>query len=131
GQSAQANACYEFGLSREYELWQLDPAPLWPVMIEALQAGQDKAVLAANFHLSLVRGLCHMVRRLRRLEGVTFTAVALSGGVMQNRLVLEPLIEELEAMGLTVLTQSQAPSNDGGIALGQAAIALTQCMAKR
>ncbi|GAA3713012.1 carbamoyltransferase HypF [Oceanisphaera sediminis] len=123
---ARANACYELGLSREGELWQLDAAPLWPVMIAALLAGQDKAVLAANFHLSLVRGLCHMVRRLRRQKGVTFGAVALSGGVMQNHLVLQPLMEELDAMGLTVLTQSRAPGNDGGIALGQAAIALAQ-----
>ncbi|MBR9856495.1 MAG: carbamoyltransferase HypF [Gammaproteobacteria bacterium] len=123
---AQANACYDFALSREGALWQLDAAPLWPLMIEALLAGQDKAVLAANFHLSLVRGLCNTVRRLRRQQGVTFSAVALSGGVMQNRLILEPLAGELEAMGLTVLTQSRAPSNDGGIALGQAAIALAQ-----
>ena len=123
---AQANACYDFALSRQGALWQLDAAPLWPSMIEALLAGQDKAVLAANFHLSLVRGLCNMVRRLRRQEGVTFSTVALSGGVMQNRLILAPLVGELEAMGLTVLTQSRAPSNDGGIALGQAAIALAQ-----
>ncbi|WP_298718693.1 carbamoyltransferase HypF [uncultured Oceanisphaera sp.] len=123
---ARANACYELGLSREGELWQLDAAPLWPAMVEALLAGQDKAVLAANFHLSLVRGLCHMVRRLRRQKGVTFTSVALSGGVMQNRLILEPLVGELDAMGLTVLTQSRVPGNDGGIALGQAAIALAQ-----
>ncbi|WP_417616983.1 carbamoyltransferase HypF [Oceanisphaera sp.] len=125
-QGTPANACYELGLSQEGACWQLDPAPLWPVMIAALQAGEDKAVLAANFHLSLVRGLCHTVRRLRRQEGVTFSTVALSGGVMQNRLLLAPLIDELNAMGLTVLTQSQAPSNDGGIALGQAAIALAQ-----
>ncbi|OIN04549.1 carbamoyltransferase HypF [Oceanisphaera psychrotolerans] len=125
-EGAQANGCYPFGLSRQGELWQLDPAPLWPVMIEALLAGQDKAVLAANFHLSLVRGLCALVRQLRRQQGVSFTTVALSGGVMQNRLILEPLSEALDAMGLTVLTQSQAPSNDGGIALGQAAIALAK-----
>lgn len=123
---AQANACYDFALRREGELWQLDAASLWPLMIESLLAGQDKAVLAANFHLSLVRGLCNMVRRLRRQQGVTFSAVALSGGVMQNRLILEPLAGELEAMGLTVLTQSRVPCNDGGIALGQAAIALAQ-----
>ncbi|MBM7457107.1 hydrogenase maturation protein HypF [Oceanisphaera litoralis] len=125
-EGAPANTCYDFTLSREGELWQLDPAPLWPALLEGLLAGQDKAVLAANFHLSLVRGLCNMVRRLRQQQGVAFTTVALSGGVMQNRLILEPLIEELDAMGLRVLTQSQVPCNDGGIALGQAAIALAQ-----
>lgn len=123
---ARANDCYSFALRRQGSLWQLDPAPLWPALIEALLAGEDRAVLAANFHLSLVRGLFDLVRRLSQQEDVTFTAVALSGGVMQNRLLLEPLIEELEAMGLTVLSQSRVPSNDGGIALGQAAIALAQ-----
>ncbi|WP_116473245.1 carbamoyltransferase HypF [Zobellella maritima] len=130
-EGVKANACYDFILSHEGECWQLDPAPLWPALLDALRAGENKAVLAANFHLSLVRGLCHMVRRLRRQQGVTFSAVALSGGVMQNRLVLEPLIAELEAMGLTVLSQSRVPGNDGGIALGQAAIALAQWQSNR
>ncbi|WP_232821268.1 carbamoyltransferase HypF [Oceanimonas marisflavi] len=130
-EGAQASACYDFTLSHEEKLWQLDPAPLWPALLKALRAGEHRAVLAANFHLSLVKGLCQMVARLRRQRGVNVTTVALSGGVMQNRLVLEPLSTELEATGLTVLSQSRAPSNDGGIALGQAAIALAQGVSER
>ncbi|OXS16891.1 carbamoyltransferase HypF [Zobellella denitrificans] len=121
---AQASACYDVRVSREGELWQLDPAPMWPMMINALLAGASEAVLAANFHLSLVSGLCRMVQQLQRQA--RFDVVALSGGVMQNRLLLAALIEALEAMGLMVLTQSRVPSNDGGIALGQAAIALAR-----
>ncbi|MDP5291393.1 carbamoyltransferase HypF [Oceanimonas sp. CHS3-5] len=123
-QGAQANTCYDVTLSREGELWQLDPSPMWPLMIQSLLSGESEAVLAANFHLSLVKGLCRMVQQLQQQGG--FGVVALSGGVMQNRRLLTALTETLEAMGLTVLTQRQAPCNDGGIALGQAAIALAQ-----
>ena len=46
--------------------------------------------------------------------------VALSGGVFQNRLLLELTVGLLEQAGLQVLTHSLVPPNDGGIALGQA-----------
>jgi hydrogenase maturation protein HypF len=49
--------------------------------------------------------------------------VALSGGVFQNRLVLEGMLRRLAGEGFTVLAQRQLPANDGGIALGQAVIA--------
>jgi hydrogenase maturation protein HypF len=49
--------------------------------------------------------------------------VALSGGVFQNRLLLELTVKRLEAEGLTVLVHHNVPANDGGIALGQAVIA--------
>ncbi len=55
-------------------------------------------------------------------EGV-YHQVALSGGVFQNRLLLEQVSQRLEARGLRVLTHRSVPANDGGLALGQAAIA--------
>jgi hydrogenase maturation protein HypF len=51
------------------------------------------------------------------------TQVALSGGVFQNRLLLNLAIEALERDGFQVLSHRLVPSNDGGISLGQAAIA--------
>ena len=47
-------------------------------------------------------------------------AVALSGGVFQNILLLKLTKERLKALGLNVITHSLIPPNDGGIALGQA-----------
>ena len=52
--------------------------------------------------------------------------VALTGGVFQNQILLNQVRVRLEAMSLHVLTHSQMPPNDGGIALGQAAIAVAQ-----
>ena len=49
--------------------------------------------------------------------------VTLSGGVFQNRLLLRTVIPLLENGGLSVLTHKQVPATDGGVSLGQAAIA--------
>jgi hydrogenase maturation protein HypF len=49
--------------------------------------------------------------------------VALSGGVFQNLLLLERTVAGLEAAGFTVLLHGRVPPNDGGISLGQAAVA--------
>jgi hydrogenase maturation protein HypF len=49
--------------------------------------------------------------------------VALSGGCFQNRLLLELAVPRLEAAGFRVLLHRQVPCNDGGISLGQAALA--------
>jgi hydrogenase maturation protein HypF len=49
--------------------------------------------------------------------------VALSGGCFHNRILFEETVRRLEEMELDVLTHAEVPANDGGIALGQAAIA--------
>jgi hydrogenase maturation protein HypF len=56
--------------------------------------------------------------------------VALSGGVMQNAVLFEQLSQRFAACGLVVLTHRQVPANDGGIALGQAAIAASRALAR-
>jgi hydrogenase maturation protein HypF len=56
-------------------------------------------------------------------EHYTFDTVALSGGCLQNRILLEGLELAFRASGLRCLSHEQVPANDGGIALGQAAIA--------
>jgi hydrogenase maturation protein HypF len=51
-----------------------------------------------------------------------FDTIALSGGCFQNRLLLESVAARLGAAGFAVLCHSEVPSNDGGLAPGQAAI---------
>jgi hydrogenase maturation protein HypF len=57
--------------------------------------------------------------------------VALSGGVFQNRILFERVLAGLQAKGFKVLTHSQVPTNDGGLSLGQAAIAAARLLDSR
>jgi hydrogenase maturation protein HypF len=66
-----------------------------------------------------------MVARIRKTSaaGSSLDTIALSGGCFQNKLLLEELVRLLEADGLRCLLHAKVPTNDGGLALGQAAIA--------
>jgi hydrogenase maturation protein HypF len=97
----------------------VDGAALVRSVVEDLGAGVPVAQVSARFHATLaltVAELCDAVR-----EGLS--TVALSGGVWQNSLLLTRTLDALEARGFRVLTHQQVPCNDGGISLGQLAVA--------
>ena len=100
---------------------EFNPVPLWQAMLKDWRAGASQPVLAARFHNSLVELNLELCSRIRGLTGAR--VVALSGGVWQNRVLLEKTILRLESGGFQVLIHRQVPTNDGGIALGQAMIA--------
>ncbi|MBN2158513.1 MAG: carbamoyltransferase HypF [Spirochaetes bacterium] len=77
--------------------------------------------IAAAFHASIVRTAVDVAKRLRERTGIG--SVALSGGVFHNRILLSGMMEKLGAAGFTVYTHKAVPCNDGGIALGQVAVA--------
>ncbi|MDI7277013.1 MAG: carbamoyltransferase HypF, partial [Anaerolineae bacterium] len=79
----------------------------------------------ARFHGGLAAAIVAAVQRIARESGLR--AVALSGGCFQNRLLLAQTAAGLEAAGHEVLLHRQVPANDGGVALGQAAIAAWSC----
>jgi hydrogenase maturation protein HypF len=79
------------------------------------------AAVAARFHRTLAQVIVDAARRGRARLGID--CVALSGGCFQNRLLTETVLPLLEAEGFEVLRHRRVPPNDGGIALGQAAIA--------
>jgi len=85
------------------------------------RAGLPLPRLAARFH----NGVAHMTRdvcrRLRAAHGLD--AIVLSGGVWQNMTLLRATLALLAADGFTVYTHRLVPPNDGGLALGQAAVA--------
>ncbi len=90
-------------------------------VVEDVAAGTPKPVVAARFHNALARGVVDVCRRVRAERGLG--TVALSGGVFQNLLLLERTVAGLEAAGFAVLLHRRVPPNDGGISLGQAAVA--------
>jgi len=87
------------------------------------------AVVAARFHNGVVDAVVRACRRLRDDTGVP--TVAMSGGVFQNVLLLTRTVERLRDSGFRVLTHARVPTNDGGISLGQAAVAAARDRAGR
>ncbi|MFB2917460.1 carbamoyltransferase HypF [Aerosakkonema funiforme] len=106
----------------------LEPRPMWQALLTDLQTGVSQSAIATRFHLGLAKAIASMVVRLR--ETHSFTQVALTGGVFQNQVLLEQVSKQLTVMGLTVLTHSFVPANDGGLSLGQVAIAAAKSIQK-
>ncbi len=99
----------------------LDPAPCWERLLQGLERGESRESLAAGFHAGFIRAVLEMAALLCERHGAD--TLALSGGVFQNRLLLEGVAAGGRALGLQVLQHRQVPANDGGLALGQAAVA--------
>ncbi|ETK34077.1 carbamoyltransferase HypF [Microbispora sp. ATCC PTA-5024] len=90
-------------------------------VVDDLCAGADPSVVAARFHNAVAGLVADGCDRVRAATGLS--AVALSGGVFQNLLLLERAAGLLERRGFHVLLHHRVPPNDGGVSLGQAAVA--------
>jgi hydrogenase maturation protein HypF len=105
------------GETKRYSL----PGGDWRPLIESVQrdtaAGTDRGLIAARFHNALVDWVVETA-----IQG-GIGQVVLSGGVFQNRYLLERSAAGLEARGFRVYSHQRVPPNDGGIALGQAVLA--------
>ena len=106
----------------------LDPAPavvrLAPLVagvLADLEAGASPGVVGARLHVTVAALVLDLCRRVRAAAGLS--AVALSGGVFQNRLLADLCSDRLAGDGFQVLGAGFVPVNDGGVSLGQAAVA--------
>ncbi len=106
---------------RAHPVWVVDAGPLLEAILLDLENGVERGVIAARFHGAVVDLSTLITGRIAEATGVN--TVALSGGVFQNRLLSNKLISRLNSLGLEVFTNRLVPSNDGGLSLGQAAIA--------
>lgn len=96
-------------------------AELVRAVADDLRAGVPRDVVAARFHNAVARVVADGCALIRTACGLS--TVALSGGVFQNLLLLGRAVTLLEERGFTVLTHHRVPPNDGGVSLGQAAVA--------
>jgi hydrogenase maturation protein HypF len=102
----------------------IDPAPLWQALLADWRAGIAVTTLAARFHNSITRLAVELCLSIRKENSCS--TVALSGGVWQNRFLLERSVPLLGKEGFRVLTHHRVPPNDGCIALGQTLVAAHQ-----
>ncbi len=102
----------------------LDPRETVQAIAADLARGTPTSLVSARFHNSLAAATAGALTMLAEREATR--TVVLSGGVFQNRLLLERCHELLTARGLDVLVPRVLPPNDGGISYGQAAVAASR-----
>lgn len=111
---------YPITLSREVPRI-ISWAAMWDALVDNVRGRVDAGQISARFHNTLIEGSAEMAETIATEYGLK--RIALSGGVLQNQILLEGLVNTLEDRGFVVLTQVRVPANDGGLSLGQAATA--------
>ncbi|MGB6362637.1 MAG: carbamoyltransferase HypF, partial [Thermoanaerobaculia bacterium] len=96
---------------------ELDWRPLVEAVLQDSRRGVEAGMIAARFHNSLVGAIVAVARAIGE------SRVALTGGCFQNRLLTERAARRLREAGFEVLLHRKVPPNDGGISLGQVAVA--------
>jgi hydrogenase maturation protein HypF len=119
--SPDEEGAYEFSYE-DGEPLVIDAAPVIEAVVADVRAGIAAGAIAARFHRAVAAMVAVVASRLRDESGLD--AVALGGGCFQNITLLRELVPTLEGAGLKVFIHERVPTNDGGLSLGQAAVAL-------
>ncbi|MEP7121740.1 MAG: carbamoyltransferase HypF [Byssovorax sp.] len=105
----------------------IEPLGMWRALLGDLIEGADRALIAARFHVALADAVVRLAIKVISARDDVSTVV-LSGGVWQNRVLLELVAPRLRTAGLHVLVPRAVPMNDGGLALGEAVIAAARSL---
>ena len=114
----QEDSVYEFS----YQNGSIDWNPLWIGLLEDLVNKVEPSIIAARFHHTIAAAVTLVAESLCIKHDIK--TVVLSGGVYQNKLLLEQTSRLLRDCNLILLSPQMLPANDGGISLGQAAVAM-------
>jgi hydrogenase maturation protein HypF len=109
---------YDFEVN---EQMLLDLRPMIKQIVSDVRENRKPSIISAKFHNTIGVALLATAKQAR--ERTKLNTVAISGGVFCNRYLSNRLIRLLKEDGFEVLFHREVPSNDGGISLGQAAIA--------
>ena len=112
---------YAFDIERVDGMYIVRCASLLNAVLRDISDGVPAPCIASAFHDAVVRMTVDVCTRISEDTGIR--TVALSGGVFQNRILIERTPEQLGSAGFRVLLHTLLPSNDGCVSLGQAVIA--------
>ena len=115
---------YKYKIEDEKGVFIIDSRPIILGIVEDMKKKVVKSTIAAKFHNTVVEFTLDVCKRLKKKTGID--RVTLSGGVFQNRLLLDKTLEKLRKNSFTCYIHSRVPANDGGISLGQAVIAASK-----
>ncbi len=118
---AEASGRYCFGIERADDAHLVKMAPVLDAILRDMTAGTPVPLIAASLHEAVAEMTVNMCSLIAEDTGIR--TVALSGGVFQNRILLETIPARLTEAGFQVLRHVHMPSNDGCVSLGQATIA--------
>jgi hydrogenase maturation protein HypF len=119
---------YPFSIVAENGVGIIKIRDLLAAIIRDLQSDVPEEVMAVKFHNTIAQMIADNCRQISAKTGIK--EAALSGGVLQNRLLVVKSISLLESAGFKVYTHHQVPCNDGGISLGQVIIAAAQSQSR-
>jgi len=117
----EADGTYEFDLIEEDGQLVLDPGPVVAAVAGDVTTGTPVGAISARFHRAVASAIVTTAIMLGSRYDVH--TAALSGGVFQNVTLLDAARRGLEENGFEVLVHRLVPPNDGGLALGQVALA--------
>ncbi|MGC9467197.1 MAG: carbamoyltransferase HypF [Anaerolineae bacterium] len=114
-------AAYPFEIEGTSTPYVVRLASFFDAVLADMGRGSPASDISLRFHRTAAAMIETVCCRVRDVTGID--TVALSGGVFQNRLLLALTLPKLAQAGFRVLRHQAVPPNDGGISLGQAAIA--------
>ncbi len=112
---------YHFKVIENDRMIIISPNAVICQIINDISSGEPVGKISLKFHIGLIKTLLNVCQLIR--DRTTIHVAAFSGGCFQNRFLLEHLSIMLESAGFEVLMHSHVPTNDGGLALGQAVVA--------
>lgn len=121
------DAAYDFKISSKGNT--IDAQGVIRSAVADLIDGMSPSIVAGKFHLAVAALIVSIAETVRSERGLT--RVVLSGGVFQNLFLLDKTRQLLQKNRFAVFTHGRVPTNDGGISLGQAAVANARIKAGR